>query len=613
VSGFLCVLNTDGTPVDGSLLQRMTGAMSRRGPDGLHTWHEGTVGLGFALLRSTFEAARERQPISFDGHVWISADARIDGRKELIDRLNARGRTVSGDAPDVELLLHAYYVWGEGCLEQVIGDFAFAIWDARQARLFCAHDHFGVVPVYYAATQDCVLVGNTVACLQRHPAVSGRLNEQAIGDFLLTGQNYDLTTTTFADIRRLAPAEKLTWSPDGLRVARYWSLPEERRYLRYRRSAEYGEHFRAIFEQAVADRLRTDAVATNLSGGLDSSSITVTAARVLRQTGRPFDLRAYNVMFERLIPDDEGPLADEIAALGGFPVIHFRAEDYLEARPLDRPAYVGPEPGAPAGTAVEEAVAREAAGFSRVLLVGFGGDPLFIFDPLYARRMLRAGRIGALGADMGRFVALYHRRPPLGLRSLLIRRRGVRGSAPSLPLPAWVNREFAARAHLEDRFTWIQTRSYDRGPSEMITEPLWTHLFALADPGATGLALRVRFPFFDLRLVRLVQQVPHLPWRFQKTLLRQAMRGALPDRVLRRPKTPLRSHPYFELYRQQGIPPWLADLLAEPALAPYVESTAIGEMLAAPENLTVPRSYELLHLTHAAYWLRQQGRVAASA
>ena len=138
MSGIVGIINLDGRPVSRELLRRMTDFMIYRGPDAQEIWSAGPVGFGHAMLRTTRESLKESQPLSLDGEIWITADARIDGREELIGKLESKVAADLGDVTDVELILRAYNVWGEGCLEHLIGDFAFAIWDQRERRLFCA-------------------------------------------------------------------------------------------------------------------------------------------------------------------------------------------------------------------------------------------------------------------------------------------------------------------------------------------------------------------------------------------------------------------------------------------------------------------------------------------
>jgi asparagine synthase (glutamine-hydrolysing) len=259
MSGILGILRTDGAPVDRAELRRLTERLAFRGPDGQETWAEGPVGLGHAIFRTTREAG-ERQPASLEGEVWITADARIDGRVELLEKLLRLGRRASLDRPDAELILHAYHAWGEACVEHLIGDFAFAVWDGRQRRLFCARDQLGVKLLYYVHKGPWLLVGNTLEGLRAHPTVSDRLNERAIGDFLLFDYNRDPHTTTFADVQRLPPAHRMIWERGRLQVSRYWSLPIAERPVRFSHPKDYVERFRELLATAVADRLRTDSV-----------------------------------------------------------------------------------------------------------------------------------------------------------------------------------------------------------------------------------------------------------------------------------------------------------------------------------------------------------------
>src|SRR5271168_1237137 len=147
MSGIVGIYDRSGAPVDRGLLRALTHFLSRRGPDWRDTWSHGAIGLGHTLLRTTRESQTERQPASLDGHLWISADARIDCREELEKKLEQHGRGAAGRAAtDSGLILRAYAAWGAECVQHLRGDFAFAIWDARKKLLFCARDHFGVKP-----------------------------------------------------------------------------------------------------------------------------------------------------------------------------------------------------------------------------------------------------------------------------------------------------------------------------------------------------------------------------------------------------------------------------------------------------------------------------------
>jgi asparagine synthase (glutamine-hydrolysing) len=328
MSGIVGILNPEGLAVDQRLLTTMTDHLAYRGPDAQEMWLDGQVGFGHTMLRTTFEQASERQPCSLDGQVWITADARVDGRQELKQKLEANGRHELKTATDVQLILHAYHVWGEDCVYHLLGDFAFAIWDGRQGQLFCARDHFGVKPFFYAQKESTFVFSSDLNCLRLHPLVSDELNELAIADFLMFGRNQEFDTSAFVDIHRLSPAHTLTCRP-GLpfRLRRYWELPICEP-LRYKRPADYVERFRELFWQAVSDRLRTDRVGIWMSGGLDSTSVAAVAWQFMKHGPGDPALTAYTTVYDRLIPDEERCYSREAASFIGIPIKYQVADDY---------------------------------------------------------------------------------------------------------------------------------------------------------------------------------------------------------------------------------------------------------------------------------------------
>src|SRR6185437_3291119 len=240
MSGFIALLNGDGSPCDVAGLRHLANCLAFRGPDAQQLWTWGPVGLAHALLRTTHESEGERQPLTVDGRVWIVADGRVDGRKELISALlreAGNDQSISAEAPDVELILRAYLVWGESCLERLLGDFAFVIWDAERQELFAARDHFGVKPLFYATVNNVLLISNTLDCLREYPAISNRLDDLAIADFLLFGLIEEPGATAFAEIRRVPQAHLLRSAAGKLSIRRYWQLSVSEP-LRYRRKSD---------------------------------------------------------------------------------------------------------------------------------------------------------------------------------------------------------------------------------------------------------------------------------------------------------------------------------------------------------------------------------------
>jgi asparagine synthase (glutamine-hydrolysing) len=572
VSGFAAIFHRDGTPVEPSILRKLAASLAFRGPDAQQVWSSGPLGLVHALLRTSREARNERQPFSLDGNTWIVADARVDARKDLSSALRCESgfhAGVSSDAPDVELILRAYLVWGEACVQRLLGDFAFVIWDASQRRLFAARDHFGVKPLFYADTPGALLISNTLDCLRRHPAVSDALHDLAIADFLLFDTIQDPAATSFQDIRRLPPAHTLTAHDGQISVRRYWDLPMPSP-VRYRHGAEYVQHFRELLGVAVADRLRSDSAAVLMSGGLDSPTVAASAKSVLRRAGNSNGLRAYTEVFDRLIPHEERHYATLVAEKLRIP-IECRTGD--DARIFQHAGTHSPEPVHSAWPDSTREQLGQISVHSRVALTGFGGDPLLSsLLSVHFQQLLSKKHFGRALADVARYFATEGR-----LSRLYIRKRFRRWFPPeteSPAYPAWLNEDLERRLGLRDRW-----ESLSRGvPAGQMARSVahqqtlagsWTSLFETFDPGITGVPVEVFHPFFDLRVVAFLLALPTVPWCCDKELLRAAARGVLPDAVRLRRKSPLPADPLVALLRKTDSA-WVDQFEAVPELKRYL-------------------------------------------
>ena len=579
MSGICGIVNQDGAPIDRHLLEEMTAFMAFRGPDAQEVWTNASVGFGHTLLRTTFESEHEQQPFSLDGKVWITADARIDGRDELRKKIAARGRDRIEGVTDAELILHAYDSWGEDCVKHLIGDFAFAIWDGPRKRLFCARDHFGVKPFFYARIGHCLVFSNTLDCVRRHPSVSSTLDDLAIADFLLFAMNQDPAGTAFADIQRLPPAQSLTWSVEGLKLNRYWTLPADGE-VRYRPAGDYVERFRELLGIAVADRLRTLKVSVEMSGGLDSTAIAVTAKNLLAQQSAPFELDAYTVVYDRLIPDEERQFAGMVAQMLGIPIHYCVADDYQLFEQFDQPGTHFPEPShVPDGAASFDALRAQAAR-CRVLLSGWDGDALLSESPKpYFRKLLKEGRVGRLLCGMVRYAISERRLLPLGFRAWLTRGQPTSGQ-PAPAYPAWLNPALEERFELRARWEQVNVavpvshpvRPYAHRIFAYLTQ--WSNFFDSYDSGVTRLPLECRHPLLDLRLLDYCLTLPPLPWCVKKEILRVAMRGLLPEPVRLRPKTPLAGWPGSKMLRATDAQ-WIDGFVPAPGLSSYVNREKI--------------------------------------
>jgi asparagine synthase (glutamine-hydrolysing) len=540
MSGIAGIIHLDGAPVDHASIQKLTDFLAFRGPDRQSVWHDGPAALGHALLRTTPISVSEDQPLGLDCRFWITAHARLDARDELVERLRGADAAVDPNASDALLLLHAYRAWGEGCLHRLLGDFAFAIWDAAEHRLFCARDHFGVRPFFYAALGNVLIFSNTLNCVRQHAAVSERLDEIWMGDFLINDHPGDPERTVFADIRRLPMAHALTFDASGLRVCRYWTLPIDDQ-INYADSAQYVEHFQSIFATVVRDRLRVPRTAIFMSGGLDSTSLAAMACRQLQKTHDGSHLRAYITGYERLYADPEPTYARLAAQALGIQLQLQPADDCVAYPDWGRAHSVNPEPVTGPMVHCFNESHRQAAAHARIGFTGHGVDPALAWPANYFANLARQFRLWRLAHEIAGFYRSHGQLPPLGLATRWRRWTG-KNSSVAVGCPSWLNREFAAGLDLPARQRVLQHDPLGPHPgrpeaSGYLTSYSWQIIFERRDAGVTGAQLEMCHPYFDLRLVRFLLAVPPYPWCIRKELLRQAMKGMLPDTIRLRPKT----------------------------------------------------------------------------
>jgi asparagine synthase (glutamine-hydrolysing) len=586
-------------------LRQLTNYLAFRGPDGQQLWTEGPTGLGHTLLRTTRESERERQPLTLDKKVWIVADARVDARKELISALaheSGCSQSIFADAPDVELILRSYLAWGEGCVEHLLGDFAFVIWDDSRQQFFAARDHFGVKPLFYAQAHHTLLISNTLDCVRQHPAISGRLDDLAIADFLLFDDTKEPGATAFEDIRRVPPAHLLTSALGKVSLRRYWQLSVTEPLL-YQRKSDYVEQFCELLDLAVGDRLRSESAGVLMSGGLDSTTVAASAKRIFVHNGSANGLRAYTEVFDQLIPHEERRYATLAADFLKIP-IEFQVSD--DARIFQLAEQHVPEPQHMAWPDSTASQLRQVSARNRVVLTGFGGDPaLSSLLSAHFRDLLKKGQVGRaltdamryLGAE-GRFLRLY-----LPTRF----RRWFPSKTGNSWWPQWLNPDLNSRLNLQDRWDELTRDALPKSAvrpvaQKQIAAPEWPSMFEGFDAGTTRVPVAVCHPFFDLRLVNFLLALPTVPWCSDKELLRLAARGVLPDAVRLRRKSPLPADPVVALLERPGSA-WVDRFEPDAELEKYVIRHKVPAVFGENDPWSVWINLKPLSLN---FWLRSR-------
>lgn len=297
--------------------QRMLAALRMYGRGDTAQYSGARVAVGRCLSPLLPEDRFDRQPLSGDGVTALVADLRLDNRQELARQLNLVDPSTMADA---EFLLAAWQRWGDQCVHHLLGAFSFAVWNEPRQQLFLARDPAGERPLYYACSESSFLFSSLPKGLHALSFPGAHIDEDYVADYL-AGIEIPLERTIFRKIVRLPAGCTLSVRPGRTKLRRYWDAGDLHE-LHLRSDEEYLELFRELFDSAVRARLRTvGSIGAHLSGGLDSSSVAATAARLLAKEGR--QLIAYTAVPSAGYPaesgpdhfEDEGPAAAEVAAL----------------------------------------------------------------------------------------------------------------------------------------------------------------------------------------------------------------------------------------------------------------------------------------------------------
>ncbi len=354
-------------------VEAMARTLTHRGPDEAGYYVHPPVALGFRRL-SIVDLSGGHQPMSNeDGTIWIVFNGEIYNHAALRSDLEARGHRYSTRS-DTETIVHLYEQYGPDCVEHLRGMFAFAIWDGRKKRLFCARDRLGIKPFYYTLRDGRFAFASEMKALFELPWVRAQMNRRALPEFFALGY-LSARDTMFEGISRLLPGYRLSLALDkpGAEpvVERYWDLnikPDEAEES----EAEYIAQFRELFTESVKMRLMSDVpLGVFLSGGLDSSSIAAVTADLMRDRVKTFSVGYLEHTFSEL------PVARRVAEHIGtdHSEIVLGPQDFMDSLP--RLIWHEDEPIVWPSSVALHFVSRLAGESVKVVLSGEGADELF--------------------------------------------------------------------------------------------------------------------------------------------------------------------------------------------------------------------------------------------
>ena len=552
--GLVGIIHRDGSPVDAGVLRAMADRLAHRGPDGEGQHLEGGVGLHHKRL-AIIDLHTGRQPMSFAG-VTVVFNGEVYNYVELREALARRGHRFE-TASDTEVLLRAYLEHGVDFVRHLNGMFACLILDSRLNRLVAARDHFGIKPLYYRVDERHVLYASEIKALLAHPDVRAEVCPQGLQDYV-TFQYTLGDSTMFRGIRKLPPAhvQVVDLASGRVHTERYWE-PDFSAHAPLRED-EVVEQLRELLADSVRLQMRSDVpVGAYLSGGLDSSTVTLLAARHSRGP-----LKTFTGAFKEGPDYDESRWAQIVANAAGARsyLVYPGEDDFVDTLPAL--VYHMDEPAAGPGLFPQFMVSRLARQHVKVCLGGQGADEIYAgyarYSVAYLEQAIKAAVMGGSeeGAlaipieDMARGLGSLRRYVPM-LKRFLERdlfapmdQRYFRLVDRTEGMLEIYTPEFRGQHDAEAMFArYAAVFNRPATPSyfdRMTYFDMMTSLPALLqveDRVSMAVSLESRVPLLDRRMVDLMCRIPpNVKFRSAeiKYIFKRAVETTLPREVLQR-------------------------------------------------------------------------------
>ena len=552
IAGFV---RLDGLDADAAARAvRMREVMTHRGPDEAGVRVDGFAALAHRRL-SVVDLSSGRQPMSNeDGTVWVVFNGEIYNHAHIRRRLEQAGHRYRTQC-DTETIVHAYEQWGDECVHRFRGMFAIAIWDTHRRRLLLTRDRLGIKPLYWAQVEDTLLFGSEIKAILASDLIRAEAQMEALPELLSTRYTAG-ARTLFRGIHKVLPGHQLVFDARGATTHRYWDVPVGQR--RAGRVEQAVEQFRSLLTESVRLRLMADVpLGMFLSGGIDSSAIAAIMARLIDRPLQTFSVafkdRAFNELaYARAVAQAIGAQSHEVV---------IDSADFFAALP--RLVWHEDEPIAHPSSVPLYFVSALARRHVTVVLTGEGSDELLAGYGKYLRLIWnwRAGTVyeravsgGVRTAIAGGVSRLSGRLGRYARRSFLAMERTSEAMFfDNFAAVRLADQQALLAPDLHDLVTpfsaYHASRACFDAPAEgstlldrLLYADMKTYLVELLmkqDQMSMATSIESRVPFLDHELVEFSASLPDR-WKLSgfttKRVLREAMKGLLPDSILRRPK-----------------------------------------------------------------------------
>jgi len=532
--------NCDGRPVEPSYLEKAGKMLVPYGPDAEGAYIKDNVGIRFYAFHTTRESRRETQPLITPSGNVLSWDGRLDNRAELVPQLK---NDLTRDSTDVAIVAAAYEEWGTGSFARLIGDWAVSVWNPNTHSLVLAKDPLGARHLYYSFDQHQVTWSTILDPLVLFAERTFKLEEEYVAGWLSFFPATHLTP--YVGIYAVPPSCHVLLEPGKRTVTKYWDFDPGKK-IRYRADAEYEEHFRQVFAEAVRRRLRSDSpVLAELSGGMDSSSIVCMADQILAggaaETPR-LDTISY---YDDSEPNwNERPYFTKVEEKRGRTGCHInvRSQECFEFESGSFTATPG-SGGRPSEASRQFAAYLNSHG-NRVVLSGVGGDEVTGGVPTPTpelQDLLARARFRALSHQL-KLWSLNKRKPWFLLLFEAVRRflpESLIGIPKHKWLAPWLDREFVRRNREPLRGYERRLKLFGSLPSyqdnlntlNMLRRQMHCAALSSAPP------FEKRYPYLDRKLLEFLYGIPRTqlvrPGQ-RRSLMRRALAGIVPEDLLER-------------------------------------------------------------------------------
>jgi asparagine synthase (glutamine-hydrolysing) len=539
------IYNFDSKPVDIAFLSAFGEALASRGPDGGDFSQIGSIGMVFRAFHTNKDARLEKQPlIQADGRM-LCWDGRLDNRSDLIRILSHH---LTADLTDVAIVLAAYREWGKDFLPRLIGDFALSLWDPTTRTLLLARDAVGPRPLYYHWNERGIIWSSDLAPLLDFSGIQLEVDQEFIATYLT--HSMKPCSTPFKKIFAVPPGHLVAVRPNRLDVRRFWAL-DPNCEIRYKTDAQYEEHFRQLFREAVACRLRVDGpVWATLSGGLDSSAIVCMADNILESGGvEASRLDTVSYVYDQSTSSDEREFiscVEQARARAGHHLTELTyppLTSFPDAQHLGFPEHLD--------CFFERHLAlceMMRACHARVLMTGHGGDEILgsgvdpspeLLDHLARLRLVTLHRsLKAWSKALKKpYLKLLWQNGII--MALPARWYAARIGIMTAKFPPWFREEFSNTMNLRNRYLRVVDDFGFTLPSKRDQAQGFLSAVALVSrvPYRSRGCIEVCHPYLHRPLIEFLQAIPHdqnIRPLENRSLMRRALRGLVPEKVLTR-------------------------------------------------------------------------------